>query len=61
MINLSWPNGNTFGPKYDILHPMTKKPVKVPDRGWRWSEETFKSMLDYNNVKIRYDGSIICG
>lgn len=60
-INLSWPNGNTFGPKYDILHPMTKKPVKVPDRGWRWSEETFKSMLDYNNVKIRYDGSIICG
>ena len=40
---------------------MTKKPVKVPDRGWRWSEETFKSMLDYNNVKIRYDGSIICG
>lgn len=60
-INLSWPNGNTFGPRYDIIHPLTHKAVKVPDRGWRWSEETFKSMLDYENVKIRYDGSVICG
>ncbi len=60
-INLSWPNGNTFGPKYDIIHPITKKVVKVPDRGWRWSEETFKSMLDYDNIKIRYDGSVVCG
>lgn len=60
-INLSWPNGNTFGPRYDIIHPLTHKAVKVPDRGWRWSEETFKSMLDYENVKVRYDGSVICG
>lgn len=60
-INLSWPNGNTFGPRYDIIHPLTHKAVKVPDRGWRWSEETFKSMLDYEDVKIRYDGSVICG
>jgi len=60
-INLSWPNGNTFGPRYTVLHPVTKKPVKVPDRGWRWSEKTFKSKLDYDNVIERYDGSYICG
>ena len=34
-INLSWPNGDTFGPRYDVIHPITKVPVKVPDRGWR--------------------------
>lgn len=32
-INVSWPNGQTFGPRYDVLHPKTKKPCKVPDRG----------------------------
>lgn len=60
-INMSWPNGNTFGPRYDVLHPSTNKPVRVPERGWRWSEETFKSVVDYNNVKSRYDGSFMCG
>lgn len=33
-INMSWPNANTFGPRYDVIHPETEKPVKVPDRGW---------------------------
>lgn len=60
-INMSWPNGNTFGPRYDVLHPKTNKPVKVPDRGWRWSEETFNQAVDYNNVVERYDGSYMCG
>lgn len=23
-INMSWPNGNTFGPRYDVLHPIQK-------------------------------------
>lgn len=60
-INVSWPNGNTFGPRYDVLHPITKMPVKVPDRGWRWSKNTFESLLDYKNTIIRQDGSCICG
>jgi adenine-specific DNA-methyltransferase len=30
--DLSWPGSG--GPKYEILHPVTKKPVKVPSRGW---------------------------
>ncbi|WP_225792614.1 site-specific DNA-methyltransferase [Agrococcus sediminis] len=30
--NISWPGGG--GPRYDVLHPVTRKPVKVPSRGW---------------------------
>ena len=60
-INMSWPNGNTFGPRYDVLHPITRKPVRVPDRGWRWSEDTFKDAVDYDNIVKRFDGSCICG
>lgn len=60
-INVSWPNADTFGPRYDVLHPKTGKPTKVPDRGWRWNRESFDSKLDYNHVYERYDGSFVCG
>ena len=30
--DISWPGGG--GPKYEVLHPTTKKPVKIPTRGW---------------------------
>lgn len=60
-INMSWPNGNTFGPRYDVLHPLTGKPVKVPNRGWRWSQKTFEEAVDYENKQILHDGSILCG
>ena len=30
--NISWPGGG--GPKYEVLHPRTAKPVRVPSRGW---------------------------
>ena len=65
-INMSWPNADTFGPRYDVLHPKTGRPVKVPDRGWRWKQETFnKAALikdgHYTNIEERYDGSFVCG
>ncbi|SMO82476.1 adenine-specific DNA-methyltransferase [Alcanivorax sp. DSM 26295] len=34
--NISWPGGG--GPKYEVLHPETKKPVKIPSRGWMTSD-----------------------
>ncbi|EGR1091152.1 site-specific DNA-methyltransferase, partial [Vibrio cholerae] len=34
--NISWPGGG--GPKYTVLHPITKKPVKIPSRGWMTSD-----------------------
>jgi len=30
--NISWPGGG--GPSYDVIHPVTGKPCKVPSRGW---------------------------
>lgn len=59
-INVSWPNAKT-GPRYDVLHPKTKKPTKVPDNGWRYTEDTFNSYLDYDNLIERHDGSFVCG
>src|SRR5690606_7854513 len=60
-INLSWPNANSVGPSYDVLHPVTKQKVAVPDRGWRWKRETFEALVDYANVVQRHDGSYVCG
>lgn len=30
--NISWPGGG--GPRYEVLHPVTGKPCKIPSRGW---------------------------
>ena len=35
--DISWPGGG--GPKYEFLHPVTGRPVKVPSRGWVTSKE----------------------
>ncbi len=65
-INMSWPNANTFGPKYIVTHPKTGKPVKVPDRGWRWKEESFNRAAKIVDGKFQsiielHDGSFLCG
>lgn len=60
-INMSWPNANTFGPRYEVLHPATNKPVKIPERGWRWKEETFKRQLGDGVVHQLHDGSYMVG
>lgn len=33
--NISWPGGG--GPTYDVIHPVTNKPCKIPDGGWRYT------------------------
>lgn len=33
--NPSWPGSG--GPKFDVPHPTTGKPCRVPSRGWVWS------------------------
>ena len=65
-INMSWPNANTFGPRYEVLHPVTKRPVRIPDRGWRWVEDTFEEAScrkngEYTEVEELHDGSYRCG
>lgn len=59
-INMSWPNANTFGPRYDVLHPKTANPVKVPARGWRWRYETLEDALKGEFQELE-DGSYLQG
>jgi len=33
--DISWPGGN--GPRYDVIHPITGLPCKIPDGGWRFA------------------------
>ncbi len=32
--NINWPGGD--GPRYEVLHPITKLPCKLPVSGWRF-------------------------
>jgi adenine-specific DNA-methyltransferase len=63
---MSWPNANTFGPRYEVPHPITGNSVAVPDRGWRWKKETFWEAAKfkdgkYENIVKLHDGSVMCG
>ncbi|PZP62675.1 MAG: site-specific DNA-methyltransferase [Pseudoxanthomonas spadix] len=65
-INMSWPNADTFGPRYEVLHPATGEPVAIPARGWRWKQETFNEAAKikgnkYTDIKELNDGSYMCG
>lgn len=42
--DLNWPGGG--GPMYDVLHPVTKKPVKPPVSGWRFQEPEMNALLE---------------
>lgn len=35
--DISWPGGG--GPRYEVLHPVTGRPVRVPSRGWMTSDQ----------------------
>jgi len=51
--NISWPGGG--GPKYQVLHPVTKKPVKIPSRGWLTNEATMKEWIAQGRVEFGKD------
>jgi len=47
--DVSWPGGG--GPRYDVLHPVTRKPVTVPARGWVFpDEEKMREAIEANRV-----------
>ena len=47
--DISWPGGG--GPRYEVLHPITRKPVTVPARGWVFPrEETMDDAIRANRV-----------
>ncbi|KUO54664.1 MAG: hypothetical protein APF78_03835 [Sphingomonadales bacterium BRH_c3] len=52
--DISWPGGD--GPTYDVIHPVTKKPCKVPERGWIYSDpEEMQRQIELGLVEFRQD------
>ncbi|HMO15665.1 MAG TPA: site-specific DNA-methyltransferase [Pirellulaceae bacterium] len=56
--NISWPGGG--GPKYEVLHPVTKRPVKIPSRGWMTSDpEKMKQWIKDDRVHFGEDENAV--
>ncbi len=55
--NISWPGGG--GPKYDVLHPLTKRPVKIPSPGWRVTESRMKEWLAEDKIHFGQDETTV--
>ena len=55
--NISWPGGG--GPKYQVLHPLTHKPVKIPSRGWLTNESTMKQWIAQGRVEFGKDENAV--
>ena len=51
--DISWPGGG--GPKYEVMHPVTGKPVKVPSRGWITNKKTLKQWINDGKVDFGID------
>jgi len=58
--NPSWPGGG--GPRYDVPHPITGKPCKIPSRGWVWpTYDRMKEEIDKGNIIFGPDETTIPG
>lgn len=52
--NISWPGGG--GPTYEVLHPVTGKPVRVPSRGWMFATpERMQEVIAEDRVQFAAD------
>jgi len=54
--DISWPGSG--GPRYDVIHPTTGVPCKVPEAGWRFSSpEEMQRQIRLGLVEFRDDHS----
>lgn len=52
--DISWPGGG--GPRYDVLHPRTGLPCRVPERGWGFAtSEAMEKQIRMGLVQFRDD------
>ena len=47
--------------KYDITHPTTKQPVRVPNRGWSASKEVMQGWIDDDLIVFGEDHTTVPG
>lgn len=50
---------NRSGPKYEVLHPITHKPVKIPASGWRLSPSEMDDRIADNRIHFGEDETTI--
>lgn len=43
------------GYEYEVLHPVTKKPCKIPEKGFRFPETTMKVLIKKDNIMFGDD------
>ncbi len=43
------------GYRYDVIHPVTRKPCRIPEKGYRFSEETMRTMLEDGDIMFGPD------
>ena len=56
--DISWPGGG--GPRYEVLHPDTKRPCKIPRSGWRYpTPERFWEECDAGRIAFGVDGTTV--
>jgi adenine-specific DNA-methyltransferase len=56
--DIAWPGGG--GPKYEVLHPVTKKPVKLPATGWRFTSiERMNELIQDDRIHFGTDETTV--
>lgn len=56
--NINWPGGG--GPRYEILHPRTEKPCKLPVSGWRFpTPERFWEEYEHGHIVFGPDETTV--
>lgn len=56
--NINWPGGG--GPRYEILHPVTGLPVKLPTSGWRFpTKARFEEVVREGRVVFGTDETTV--
>ena len=58
--DLSGPDdGRKNRPRYEVIHPITGKPVTIPSRGWRWEEKRMNEEIKNGRVHFGIDESTV--
>ena len=56
--NINWPGGG--GPRYEVLHPKTQKPCRIPNSGWRYpTAERFWEMHGEGKIAFGPDEATV--
>jgi adenine-specific DNA-methyltransferase len=47
------------GYKYNVVHPITQKICKIPEKGFRYPEATLKEMIENNDILFGKDETVL--